>query len=147
MPINTSSYSSLTKSFLMESNLYNFSSSYNLTFLLSFNLHIFHTSYIIHIINIISHKIFISLPSPLFSKNAKYSYKSPSHGRHELLLLKSFSQKAPRSYIKALLLQGTTISYKSPSLRSHNYFLHKALLLEDTYTSYKNPSHGRQLYS
>ena len=142
MPINTSSYSSLTKSFLLESNLYNFSSSYNLTFLLSFNLHISHTSYIIHITNIISHKISMSLPSPHFSKNAKHSYKSLSNGRHELLLLKPFSQKAPRSYIKALLLQGTTIS-----LRSHNYFLHKALLLEDTYTSYKSPSHGRQLYS
>ena len=147
MPINTSSYSSLTKSFLLESNLYNFSSSYNLTFLLSFNLHISHTSYIIHITNIISHKTSMSLPSPHFSKDTKHSYKSSSHERYELLLLKPFSQKAPRFYIKALLLQGTTISYKISSLRSHNYFLHKTLLLEGTYTSYKIPSHGRQLYS
>ena len=147
MPINTSSYSSLTKSFLLESNLYNFSSSYNLTFLLFFNLHISHTSYIIHITNTISHKTSMSLPSSHFSKDAKHSYKSPSHGRHELLLLKPFSKKAPRSYIKALLLQGTTISYKSPSLRRHNYFLHKALFLKGTYTPYKSPSYGKQLYS
>ena len=81
----------------------------------------------------------MSLPSPYFSRDAKHSYKSHSLGRHELLLLKPFSQKAPRSYIKTLLLQGITISYKSPSLRRHNYFLHKTLLLEGTYTPYKQP--------
>ena len=138
MPINTSSYSSLTKSFLQESNLYNFSSSYNLIILLSLTSISLIFSYITHITNTISHKTSISLPSPHFSKYAKHSYKNPSHGRHELLLLKPFSQKTPRSYIKALLLQGITISYKSPSLRKHNYFLHKTLLLEGTYTAYKN---------
>ena len=81
----------------------------------------------------------MSLPPPYFSRDAKHSYKSPSHGRHELLLLKSFSQKATRSYIKAILLQGTTISYKSPFLRRYSYFLHKALLLEGTTTSYLKP--------
>ena len=42
-------YSSLTKSFLLESNLYNFSSSYNLIFLLSLttisHISIYHTYY------------------------------------------------------------------------------------------------------
>ena len=89
----------------------------------------------------------MSLLSPRFLRDAKHSYKSPSHGRHELLLLKSFSWKAPRSYIKTLLLHGTTNSYKSSSLKRHNYFLHKALLLEGTYTPYKSPFRGRQLYS
>ena len=41
---NTSSYLSLTKYFLLESNLYNFSSSYNLIFFTIFNLHFSHTS-------------------------------------------------------------------------------------------------------
>ena len=56
LPINTSLYSSLTKIFLLESYLYNFSSNYNLIFLpflISISLIL---PYIIHITNITSHK-------------------------------------------------------------------------------------------
>ena len=103
--------------------------------------------YITHITNITSNKTSRSLPSPHFLRDAKHSYKSHYHGRHEPLLLKPFSWKAPKFYIKALLLHGTTNSYKIHSLRRHNYFLHKAFLLEGTYTPYKSPFCGRQLYS
>ena len=50
--LNTSPYSSLTKSFLLESNLYNFSSSYNLIFSLSLTsiFLILHISYILQIL-------------------------------------------------------------------------------------------------
>ena len=40
--------------------------------------------------------------------------------------------KAPRSHIKALLLEGITTSYKSPSLRMHNYFIQKPFLWKAT---------------
>ena len=91
LPINTSLYSFLTKSFLLESNLYNFSSGYNLIFLLSLTSISLILPYITHITNTTSHNTSMSLPSPHFSRDAKYSYKSPSHGMHELLLLKPFS--------------------------------------------------------
>ena len=46
--LNASSYSTLTKSFLLESNLYNFSNSYNLIFLLSLTTIFIILPYIIH---------------------------------------------------------------------------------------------------
>ena len=46
--LNASSYSTLTKSFLLESNLYNFSNSYNLIFLLSLTTIFIVLPYIIH---------------------------------------------------------------------------------------------------
>ena len=46
--LNASPYSSLTKSFLLESNLYNFSNSYNLIFLLSLTTIFIVLPYIIH---------------------------------------------------------------------------------------------------
>ena len=55
--LNTSPYSSLTKSLLLESNLYNFLSSYNLIFLLSLTTVFIILPYIIHTT---SHKISIS---------------------------------------------------------------------------------------
>ena len=128
--LNTSPYSSITKYFLQESNLYNFSRCYNLIFLLSLTSISFIFPYITHIINTISHKTSMSLPSPHFSKDVKHSYKSPSHGRHELLLLKLFSQKAPRSYIKAFLLEGTTTSYIKPFFQKAHILHTKALLME-----------------
>ena len=57
--LNTSPYHSLTKSFLLKSNLYNFSSGYNLIFLLSLTSISLILSYIIHITNTTSHKTFI----------------------------------------------------------------------------------------
>ena len=123
--LNTSPYSSLTKFLLLESNLYNFSNSYNLIFSLSLTTISLILPYITHITNTISNKTSMSLPSPHFLRDAKHPYKNSSHGRHELLLLKPFSWKAPRYYIKILLLQGITTSYKSPSLRRHYYFLQK----------------------
>ena len=58
--LNTSPYSSLTKIFLLESNLYNFSSSYNLKFLLSLTSISLILPYIIYITNTTSPKISIS---------------------------------------------------------------------------------------
>ena len=58
--LNTSPYSSLTKSFLLKSNLYNFSSSYNLIFLLFLTSISLILPYIIHITNTTSHKVSIS---------------------------------------------------------------------------------------
>ena len=72
--LNTSPYSSLTKSLLLESNLYNFSSSYNPIFLLSLTSISLILPYIIHITNTTSHKTSISLPSPHFSRDTKHSY-------------------------------------------------------------------------
>ena len=145
--LNTSPYSSLTKFLILESNLYNFSSSYNLIFSLSLTtiFLILHISYILQILHPTKHLCLYHLHTSQEMSNTHT--KSPYHGRHELLLLKPFSLKAPRSYINVLLLQGTSTSYKNPSLRRYNYFLRKALLLEGTYTLYKSPSHGRQLYS
>ena len=56
--------------------------------------------------------------------------KSPSHEKHELLLLNPFAQKAPRSRIKTLLLEDTTTSYKSSSFSRHKYFIQKLFLME-----------------
>ena len=72
--LNTSSYLSLTKSFLLESNLYDFSNGYNPIFLLSLTSISLILPYIIHITNITSHKTFISLPSPHFSRDTKHPY-------------------------------------------------------------------------
>ena len=58
--LNTSPYSSLTKSFLLKNNFYNFSSSYNLIFLLSLTSISLILPYITHITNTTSHKTFIS---------------------------------------------------------------------------------------
>ena len=121
--LNTSPYFSLTKSFLLENNLYNFFSNYNIIFLLSLITISLILSYITHITNTTSHKTSMSLPSPHFSRDAKHSYKSPSHRRHELLLQhsshrrhqdlisKPFSYKAQLFLTKALLLEGTITSY------------------------------------
>ena len=121
--LNTSPYFSLTKSFLLENNLYNFFSNYNIIFLLSLITISLILSYITHITNTTSHKTSMSLPSPHFSRDAKHSYKSPSHRRHELLLQhsshrrhqdlisKPFSYKAQLFLTEALLLEGTITSY------------------------------------
>ena len=60
--------------------------------------------------------------------------KSPSHRMYKL-------------HAKALLLEGTKISYQNPSHGRHKSILHKSLLLEGISTPYKNPSHGKQHYS
>ena len=70
--LNTSPYSSLTKSFLLKSNLYNFSSGYNLTFLL------FLTSIPLTLpqkLHPTKHPYL--LPSPHFSRDIKHSYQKP----------------------------------------------------------------------
>ena len=72
--LNKSPYPSLTKSFLLESNLYNLFNSYNLIFLLSLISISLILPYITHITNTTSHKTSISLSSPHFLKDAKYSY-------------------------------------------------------------------------
>ena len=72
--LNTSPYSSLTKSFLLKSNLYNFSSGYNLIFLLSLTsiyLSYFHISYILRILHLTKH-LYLLL-SPHFSRDIKHS--------------------------------------------------------------------------
>ena len=63
-------------------------------------------------------------PSLYPLRDIKHSYKSSSHGRNKLLILKSFSQKAYRSHIKVLIMEVTNLSYKSHSLGSqyHSYF-------------------------
>ena len=72
--LNISPYSSLSKSLLLESNLCNFSSGYNLIFLLSLTSISLILPYIIHITNTTSHKTFISLPSLHFSRDIKHLY-------------------------------------------------------------------------
>ena len=66
--LNTSSYPSLTKYFFLESNLYNFSSGYNLILLLSLTSISLILSYIIHIMNITSHKTSISFTISMLLK-------------------------------------------------------------------------------
>ena len=68
LPINTSSYPSLTKYFLLDSNLYNFSSSYNPIFLLSLTSISLILPFIIHITNTTSHKTFISFTISMLLK-------------------------------------------------------------------------------
>ena len=87
LPINTSLYSFLTKFFLLESNLYNFSSSYNLIFLLSLASISLILLYIIHITNAISHKTYISFTISTLLK------------RYQTLIL------------KALLMEGINFYY------------------------------------
>ena len=87
LPINTSSYSSLTKSFLLESNLYNFSSGYNLIFLLSLTSISLILPYIIHIMNTTSHNTSISFTISTLLK------------RYQTLIL------------KALLIEGMNFYY------------------------------------
>ena len=91
--LNTSPYPSLTKSFLLESNLYNFSSSYNLIFLLSLIFISLIFPYITHITNTTSHNTKqLCLYHLHTSQEMPNTHtKSPSHGRHELLLLKPFA--------------------------------------------------------
>ena len=72
--LNTSPYSSLTKSLFLESNLYNFSSSYNLIFLLSLTSISLILPYIIQITNTTSHKHLYLLPLIHFSRDIKHSY-------------------------------------------------------------------------
>ena len=66
--LNTSPYPSLTKSFLLESNFYNFSSSYNLIFLLSLTVISLILPYIIHVMNTTSHNTSISFIISAFFK-------------------------------------------------------------------------------
>ena len=82
----------LTKSLLLESNLYNFSSSYNPIFLLSLTSISLILPYIIHITNTTSHKsIYIFYHLHTSQEIPNTHTKSPSHGRHKLLMLKPFS--------------------------------------------------------
>ena len=74
--LNTSPYSSLTKSFLLKSNLYNFSSGYNLTFLLFLTSISLILLYIIYITNT-SHKTSISFTISILLK------------RYQILILKA----------------------------------------------------------
>ena len=85
--LNTSPYSSLTKSFLLENNLYNFSSNYNLIFLPSLASISLILPYIIHITNTISHKTSISFTISTLLK------------RYQTLIL------------KALLMEGMNFYY------------------------------------
>ena len=141
--LNTSPYSSLTKFLILESNLYNFSSSYNLIFSLSLTtiFLILHISYILQILHPTKHLCLYHLHTSQEMSNTHT--KSPSHGRHELLLLKPFSLKAPNLISKsfsynaqlfltnALLLEGTTTSYIKP-FSSKTHILHtKVLLMEE----------------
>ena len=84
LPINTSLYPFLTKSFLLESNFYNFSSSYNLIFLLSLTTIFIILPYIIHTT---SHKTSISFTISTLLK------------RYQTLIL------------KALLMEGMNFYY------------------------------------
>ena len=125
--LNTSPQSSLTKSLLLESNLYNFLSSYNLIFLLSlttvFIILPYHTYYI-------PQNIYIFYHLHTSQEISNTHTKSPSYGRHKLLKLKSFSQKAPRSHIKTLLMEGTNPSYIRPFSQKAQVLHTKALLME-----------------
>ena len=71
--LNTSPYHSLTKSFLLKSNLYNFSSGYNFIFFLSLTSISLILPHIIHITNITSTKYLYLLLSPHFSRDIKHS--------------------------------------------------------------------------
>ena len=84
--LNTSPYSSLTKSFLLESNLYNFSSSYNLIFSLSLTsiFLILHISYILQILYPTKHLCLYHLHT---------------------------SQEMPNTHTKALLMEGLNFYY------------------------------------
>ena len=88
--LNTFPYSFLTKSFLLESNLYNFSSGYNLIFLLSLTSLFLILPYIIYITNTTSHKTSISFTIFTLPK------------RYQILILKAF------------LMEGTNSSYIKP---------------------------------
>ena len=129
--LNTSPCSSLTKSFLLESNLYNFSSSYNLIFFLSLTFTSLTLPYIVHITNITSYKTSISFTISMLLK--RYQTLIPKTLLMEgikLLMLKPFSQNAPRSYIKALLMEGTNLSYIKPFSQKAQVLHTKALLME-----------------
>ena len=76
--LNTSPYSSLTKYFLLEGNLYNFFSDYNLIFSLSLTYISLILPYIIHFTNTISHKTSISFTISTLLK------------RYQTLILKAF---------------------------------------------------------
>ena len=129
--LNTSSYSSFTIIFLLESDTshhYNLSSSSNIIYLPSYISLIYLTKYsyisLIYLTNYISHKLYIHIPHiyyklishqiPILITHTNYKYyitqniyifdhlhtsqeisnthtKSPSHGRHKLLILKPFS--------------------------------------------------------
>ena len=88
--LNISSYSFLTKSFLLKSNLYNFSNGYNLIFLLSLTSIFLIPPYLIYITNTTSHKISISFTIFTLPK------------RYQTLILKAF------------LMEGTNPSYIKP---------------------------------
>ena len=73
--LNTSSYLSLTKYFLLESNPYNFFSGYNLIFFTIFNLHFSYTSiYHTYFKYYYPQKHLYVLPSPHFSRDIKHLY-------------------------------------------------------------------------
>ena len=126
--LNLSPYSSLTKSLLLESNLYNFSSSYNLIFLLFLTTIFIILPYIIHIT---SHKTFISFTiSILLKRYQTLIPKALLMKGIKLLMLKSFSCKAPRSHIRAFLMEGTNPSYIKPFFQKAQVLHIKALLME-----------------
>ena len=87
--LNTSLYSYLTKSLILESNLYNFSSSYNLIFLLSLTTIFIILLYIIHTT---SHKTSISFTiSTLLKRFQTPIPKALLMEGIKLLMLKPFS--------------------------------------------------------
>ena len=132
--LNISFSISLTKSHILESNTsyyYNLSNSFNIIPLPSYISLIYLTNYISHKLSIhiphiyykpISHRISIFITHTYY----KYTFhkisifyhlhtsqeisnthtKSPSLGRHKLLILKPFSQKIQILIIKALLIEG-----------------------------------------
>ena len=112
--LNTSPYSSLTKSFLLESNLYNFSSSYNLIFLVSLTSIPLILPYVIHITNTTSHKIYISFTISTLLKRYQTLILKALLIEDINFLLKPFSYQAPKSHIKALLMEGIDLSYIKP---------------------------------
>ena len=84
--LNTSPYSSLTKSFLLENNLYNFFSDYNLIVLLSLISISLILPYIIHITNTIFHKTSISFTISILLK------------RYQTLILKTLLMESINFY-------------------------------------------------
>ena len=71
-----------------------------------FKLHISQSIYIHSHINTTSHKIYLFLTIFILFKRYQHSYKSLSYGRNRLLIH------------KALFLEGTKISYKSPTWKA-----------------------------
>ena len=156
--LNTSSYSSFTIIFLLESDTshhYNLSSSSNIIHLPSYISLIHLTKYISHKIPLhishISYKLHLSQIIHTYFSYILQTHLSPSLTKYPYLLhiyiTNTTSHKASISFTISILLQRyRTLILKPFSWRAQTY-LTKALLLEGTNLSYKSPSHGRQYYS